>query len=272
MQRSPGLPALDARIRAAWQTQLASAVKTPGLLRELVRRRGELLPRFAAQYRQMCALPRRVRRALQRKVGYSLAGVALLLALGQGQSIAATINVDATCSLVDAITAANTDIATGGCTAGSGADTIVLQPGSVHTLTSVNNSDFGPTGLPTVTSEITIEGNGSTIERASDAPAFRLAAVGSQGRLALDRVTLQGGVASGNFPAQLGGGLMVFDGALTLTNSTVSGNTASIGGGLFLYSFLPGRSIALLNSTISGNTATSEGGVFGYIPRTTWPS
>ena len=41
---------------------------------------------------------------------------------------AADINVSGACTLVDAITAANTDTATGGCEAGNGADTLILEP------------------------------------------------------------------------------------------------------------------------------------------------
>jgi hypothetical protein len=50
-----------------------------------------------------------------------------------------TIVVTADCPLVDAITAANTDTATGGCPAGSEVETIVLPTGSVQMLTEVNN-------------------------------------------------------------------------------------------------------------------------------------
>jgi hypothetical protein len=70
--------------------------------------------------------------------------------------LAATITVSGGCSLINAITAANLDTATGGCPAGSGADTIVLPAGSTQTLTAVNNSTFGPTGLPVVSSKVTI--------------------------------------------------------------------------------------------------------------------
>jgi hypothetical protein len=109
-----------------------------------VRHRPELLPRFAVYYTQLRALPRRVRRALQRQWRLPLAGIALLLALGQQPVQAATIPVGGACTLVDAITAANTDTATGGCPAGSGADTILLPAGSTQTLTEVNNSTYGP--------------------------------------------------------------------------------------------------------------------------------
>jgi hypothetical protein len=116
-------------VRAAWQAQLAAAGQRPGLRPALLRRRQELLPRFAAYYTQLQALPRQLRRRLQRRLKQSLEGVALLLALGQAPALAATITVDGTtCTLVAAITAANTDMATGGCVAGDpGADTLDLQ-------------------------------------------------------------------------------------------------------------------------------------------------
>src|SRR5215510_6499367 len=109
MSQLPLRASWDARVRAAWQEQVAAARTTPGLVPALLRQRQELLPGFAAYYTQLRALPRRVRRALQRKWKLSLAGVALLLALGATPGQAATIPVSATCSLVNAITAANTD-------------------------------------------------------------------------------------------------------------------------------------------------------------------
>ena len=132
----------------------------------------EILPRYVAYYTQLRALPRRVRRALQRQWRQSLAGVALLLALGDLPGHAATIEVTDTCSLVDAIRAANTDTAQGGCPAGEGADTIRLPQGSTQTLQSVHNTAFGPTGLPVIRSVVTIAGRGSTIVRDREAPAF----------------------------------------------------------------------------------------------------
>jgi hypothetical protein len=106
----------------------------------------------------------------------SIAGLALMLALGQAPAFAVTLNVGGGCTLVDAITAANTDTANVLCTAGSGADTTVLPANSTHTLTNVNNGYVGPSGLPVVTSTITISGNGSTIARSAAAgtPDFRI--------------------------------------------------------------------------------------------------
>ena len=59
---------------------------------------------------------------------------------------------------------------------------IVLAQDCVYTLTApASVADlgfwFGPTGLPVITSSMSIEGNGSTIQRAGGAPAFRLFAI-----------------------------------------------------------------------------------------------
>src|SRR5918996_3507608 len=175
---------------STWQLQGAEAACPSGLL-----------PRVTDYYTKLQALPRRGRRALERRYAPPLISLALLLALGQGPVLAATINVDgANCTLVEAIQSANTDSATGGCTAGSGADTLVLGAGSTHTLTTVEDTTYGDTGLPLVTSTITIAGNNSTIERGAGAPEFRVLAVTSGGNLALEDLTLTGGFASGNDP------------------------------------------------------------------------
>src|SRR6185369_3536418 len=156
---------------------------------------------------------------------------------------------------------ANSDVNTGGCvqlpSATTGADRIVLQHRSVHTLTEVNNVTYEATGLPVVTSEITIKGSGSTIERSSAAPDFRILAVSNLGKLTLKHTTISGGVASG--PS--GGGGIFNLGTLALEKSTVSGNTADgAGGGVANYAFLGGYlEVRLSHSTVSGNTAGGSG-------------
>jgi hypothetical protein len=256
MRHPPHPSSLDARVRAAWQAQVAAAFQTPGLLPELMRRRHELLPRFAAYYTQLRALPRRVRRALQRQWRLPLAGMALMLALGQSPGLAATIPVGNACTLVDAITAANTDTATGGCPAGSGADTIVLPADSTQTLTSVNNDTYGATGLPVIRSVITIEGRGGTITRDSGAPEFRLLAVNGMGDLTLQETTMSGGATP---PGSRGAGIVNDGGTLTVLNSTIAGNSISSygnGGGIANN----GGTLTVLNSSIAANSSGSAGG------------
>src|SRR5215216_7926012 len=105
---------------SAWQAEL-KATHSPIIKEQGLPQAPDLLPRFTEQYQQLKALPRRVRRGLQRQWKRSLAGLALLLALGQAPALAATLNVGGTCTLVRAINAANSDTTAGGtCTQGSG--------------------------------------------------------------------------------------------------------------------------------------------------------
>lgn len=273
------LPA-DETILAAWESQAAALADSPSLTNALARQ-SNLFPRFAAAYAQLKALPRGARRTLQRrlaevrdlaeiapelrrKLAHSLAGAALLLALAQGAD-AATITVttnipdindgDGKCSLIEAMINANDDAATHpDCAAGNGADTIMLPKGSTHTLTKYYTDYFGYTGLPVINSTITIEGNGSTITRKSDAPLFRfIATYYYQGDLTLKNITLTGAsLYSSTEPSggYWGGAIYNPYGKLTIINCTISANKAGGGGGLY-----NGGTATVENSTISGNIA-----------------
>jgi hypothetical protein len=294
----------DRTIAAAWDSQVKEAKSTPCLAVALTQCGGELFERFAACYAELRALPRSARRALQRqlarsselatilpeylqhggrrlqhRMAWSLAGAALLLAFGQGVATAATITVttnnpniaaDGQCSLIEAIVNANSDAATHpDCPAGSGADTIVLPANANVMLSAVYSrtyGQFGSTiGLPPIASRITIEGNGATIHRQGNAPAFGLIAVRGNsppgvglpptpGDLTLERVTLSGGGGS-SFPFFTFGGLSN-GGTLSIKNSIISGNT---GGGVNNYFR---GTLTIENSIISGNAGrgVSNGG------------
>jgi len=171
---------------------------------------------------------------------------------------AATIIVDeTTCTLVDAIDAANMDSPVGGCAPGSGADTIELT--TDVTLTEVNNSDsFGDTGLPIIESDITIEGGDFTIERALNAPAFRLFKVAENGTLTLKDLTAQNGTPG----TGRSGGAIINRGTVNLMNSTVSNNSASHGGGIRTK---PSSSLTVTNSSVSDNVAIAGGGIHAVL-------
>lgn len=141
--------AFDQNIMFDWQAQVAGAAGNPSLKQQLLTREAELMPRFAAHYQKLRALPRRMRRTLQRQWKRSLACVALLLALGQAPASAAVIKVGGACTLIRAIVAANNaTTATGHCTQGSaGANTVVLPAKSVVSLTTINDTTYGSSGL-----------------------------------------------------------------------------------------------------------------------------
>ncbi|MGQ0700730.1 MAG: choice-of-anchor Q domain-containing protein [Panacagrimonas sp.] len=218
--------------------------------------------------------------------GPSLRLTPLAIALAAGwlvipgeAALAATIAVGGACTLGEAIANANLDNNGGGngCAAGSGADTISLPANSTQTLTAA---------LPNISSVITLQGNGSTVRRDPAATtAFRIFYVGQNDSLTIRDTTITGGRSSrgggifsystlslsnstvtGHSASGSGGGIYIgAPGALTLNNSTVSGNTASAvsGGGGGIYSV---EAVTIVNSTLSNNTATGNvargGGIF----------
>jgi hypothetical protein len=134
-----------------------------------------------------------------------------------------------------------------------GASTITLVPSTTFTLTAVNNSTYGATGLPVIAAgtNLTISGNGDMIgaSTASGTPAFRLLAVANGASLTLSNLTLTNGIADGSGMAAQGGGVYNL-GTLTLSGVTVVDNNATgpspAGGGIYN----AGGSVTMTNGTI----------------------
>src|SRR5215471_16803297 len=91
---------VDVAALNAWRGQLAATGERRGLRTYLLQHRQALLPRFATLYRQLRALPRRVRKTLQRQWGASLAAVALLLTVQPGASAAADFTAGTAADLI----------------------------------------------------------------------------------------------------------------------------------------------------------------------------
>jgi len=139
---------------------------------------------------------------------------------------AATITVPCDVNaLINAITTANTN---------AGADTLELAASCTYTLTSVNNTDpLGDNGLPQITSEITINARGATIQRNNaSAPDFRFFQVASGATLRLNDLTLRYGRVITN-PKIDGGAILNKGGTVALTNVTLANNSAGCGGALY---------------------------------------
>ncbi|MBE5316216.1 MAG: CSLREA domain-containing protein [Xanthomonadales bacterium] len=198
-----------------------------------------------------------------------------------------------TCSLREAVQAANTDAAFGGCSAGSGADVIFLpvSQGVYRLQINGGDEDNNLTGDLDIRSVITVAGQALTngdidpemveLECRTD----RCFHVFSGGDLRVVNMTLSGGDVTGftsNFGglirrqfdgilqlerlilrdgrAAQGGAIYEFgNGTTTMTNVTLVGNSATGFGGGWTHR---GPSRATLNNvTISGNIANSGGGV-----------
>ena len=177
-------------------------------------------------------------------------------------STSSAASLDGECTLRAAITAANTDTAIGGCPAGDGADTIVLSEGDSYTLNEVDSEADGSNGLPSITSEITVEGNGATIERQEGAPEFRLLHVAEAGNLTLTEVALANGTfgAAPGSDAAIRGGALFNAGKLDIgVNSAIRGSSVDEGFGGGLYN--QGEA-TIRDSLITENTTAGQGAGF----------
>jgi hypothetical protein len=168
-----------------------------------------------------------------------------------------------------------------------GPNTILLRA-EIFSLSDAptQSGEDGLTGLPSITSPITIIGNGAIIERAFDtSKAFRIFHIAETGQLELNGITIRGGSAS-DFP---GGGallnrgrvnikncrvygnnnsaLLNFNGTMRIINTTISQNQGVLGGGIFNHnsSHSSGEGLTIINSTITENTAGSGGGIYNFV-------
>jgi predicted outer membrane repeat protein len=185
---------------------------------------------------------RRIHTTIQALIGATViaGGMAALTPAAQAATPVACSEND----LVAAVTLANTT---------SAADTLQLAGGCTYTLTSAHG---GANGLPVITTPIEMIGP-ATITRTAMTP-FRIAEVSSTGKLTLTTsVALTNGSADGD------GGAILNHGAATLTNSSLSGNTATGNGGGLANADTPsgtGPAATFTRSPVSGNTAMLSGG------------
>ncbi|MBZ8181756.1 beta strand repeat-containing protein [Oscillatoria salina] len=194
----------------------------------------------------------------------------------------ATFNPTTTEELIQAIQDAN---------ANAEADTINLVSGATYTITGnetgvpftataedpnnpgLNQFPDGVSGLPNITSEIVINGNGATIERSPTATGnFRLFYVSIPGNLTLNDVTLTNGRAEDEAvgPGILGnnapddGGAIFNRGTLTVNDSTFSNNAAVDDGGAIAnegqFATLTVNNTDFINNTAEGDGGGDDGG------------
>ncbi|MBI5931957.1 MAG: hypothetical protein HY862_21795, partial [Chloroflexi bacterium] len=110
-------------------------------------------------------------------------------------------------------------------------DTLVLARNV--TLTEAIDHTDGETGLPPITSTMTIDGQGFTIARDSDAPSFRLFLVLNDpafqlaGNLTLMNVTVMGGNGMNTSFIMEGGAILNRGGTVNLIESRLEGNLGS---------------------------------------------
>jgi hypothetical protein len=165
---------------------------------------------------------------------------------------------DGECSLIEAMENANAQglaVPHPDCEPGSeGENVIVLATDAIYTLTTAHNETNGFNGLPSITSEITIQGNGAVIERsdADGTPEFRLFRIEPTRALTINDLTVRNGLLTGTFG---GGGIRNEAGRLALNRSTVRDNQSNGAAGIFNF----GGQATINDSEISFNLNTSTG-------------
>ena len=149
-----------------------------------------------------------------------------------------TVQASADCELADQIIAANTDAPAGNCPAGNGADHIALTKNI--TLTAP---------LPIITSEVTIDGKGHTIDGDN---RFRIFHV-QRATAAFKNLTL----INGNAQGEDGGAIYAhLTSDIVISNVTFRNNRAKSGGAVAAI----GSDIGVYNSRFFDNSATRKGG------------
>lgn len=164
------------------------------------------------------------------------------------------------CSLIEAIDNANDDAMThADCPVGTGVDTITLS----QDITLDGTTTFavqGDNGLPSITSDLTIVGDGFTIQRANSAPAFRIFHVDTIGDLTLENIVVRNGLLTANFD---NGGGILNNGNLTLITSLIEDNRVETvfpsGGGI--YNSNTGI-LTIIDTAIQDNSVFSGSSVF----------
>ena len=175
--------------------------------------------------------------------------------------------VDGECTLREAITSANNNTAsgtaTGECAAGSGNDVInfALPPETAPWKVNLTKE------LPELSSNIEIVGPGAdqlTVRRESGGDYRIFTVIGGTTVVTISGITISNGNvadadeddADEDVPENFGGGIRNF-GTLTITDSTISGNSVSLGDnrGGGIYNETNGT-LTIINSTISGNRAS----------------
>lgn len=196
------------------------------------------------------------------------ASMSLYGLVGMQPASAATITVNTTadeygvgagCALREAVQAANTDAAFGGCPAGTaGEDTIVLPAGTYALSIASTNEDANADGDLDVEDDVTIQGAGATTTTIDQTVSDRVIHVESAGfpdfTAAMTGVTVTGGDVTGD-----GGGIQNVDNVIQLVDVHVTGNTATgVGGGI--KNDEDDAVLVMKQGAITANSTDSEGG------------
>jgi hypothetical protein len=206
----------------------------------------------------------------------ALLAVALLPAGASAATIQVNDDVDSGsldqsgCTLRDAVSAANNNAPFGECNGdAAGPDTIVLQSGHTYQLQNLGgvedlnaSGDLDVTGTTTITTDgaapATIVGN--TLRAAAERDRV-IQVLPTSGGLTLQNLVVRDGLVQQ--PGSVGGGGILSDAPLTITNSEIRDNrvqvngTSTQGGGIYVRG--PLGTLTMTGSTVAGNVSQVSG-------------
>jgi Ca2+-binding RTX toxin-like protein len=214
-----------------------------------------MLPKYLSSSHRISSHHMSTTQASPTSIVIILAFVACLFAMSAQSASAATFTVD---TLAD-------DATKSACTA---APNDCSLRGAIAAAAAAAGNDlinFSVTGTITlggselvIQSNIMITGPGADLLTVSGNNASRVFFIGESITATLDGLKISGGNGQGLIQPG-GGGIYINRGALTLTNSTVSGNSVgnSFSGGGIFNNF---GTLTLTDTTVSGNSVTTESG------------
>jgi CSLREA domain-containing protein len=168
-----------------------------------------------------------------------------------------------TCSLREAVQAANTDAPFGACRKGAGGDTIVLKSGETYDLSIPGADDTNAVGDLDVNSKITIVPNHRDRATVDANDVSRVLHIVDPGALELSRLVITGGVSTLAEGSE-GGAIRNYDGKLTVTGSRITANDATgagpANGGAIVTGFGTDSVTRITKTSITGNSAVNVGG------------
>ncbi len=167
-----------------------------------------------------------------------------------------TVGTSSDCTLRDAIEAANTDQASGGCAAGSGRDTIRFEFRS----SSLPRTIALIAQLPKIYRDVTINGPGASnliIDGDGSSRIFHITAVS----VSISGMTLQNGGGHGPQTDTHGGAIAIFGGKVELSKMSFKNNISAAGGGaIYLHSGIGFQgSLSIIACNFENNEARTNG-------------
>ena len=176
------------------------------------------------------------------------------------------IKEDGVCSLLEAFENANENAAISpDCPAGTGDDTIELKAGATYTFTAPSRKFTSGQKMALSTKDpLTLEGNGSTIERsAAQGTEDFIILYNYNSSLRVKDLTIRNGRASvtDRSPA-MGGGILSY-GNLEASNCVIENcHSTGMGGGILVFSYPEVYTMVLNDCLVTGCSAQNGGGVY----------